>query len=47
MLQVYEELRIINGTFIEQTDVSNYSLIYGTFTCDATSAMIHYLMKMI
>lgn len=37
----YGDLRIINGTFTEQTDVSKYKLIYGTFPCEATSAMIH------
>jgi len=37
----YGDLRIINGAFTEQTDVSEYKLIYGTFTCGATSAMIY------
>lgn len=36
----YGNLRIIQNNFTEKTDVSNYSLIYGTFTCEATIPMI-------
>lgn len=36
----YGILRIIQSNFTEKNDVSNYSLIYGTFTCEAPIPMI-------
>lgn len=37
----YGNLRIIQENFTKNTDVSNYSLIYGAFPCRATIPMIN------